>query len=736
MNGQTAKRLVSTIKEKCRVCYHCIRECPAKAIRITDGQAEILVERCIGCGNCVRVCSQKAKVVFDTVEALDLLLSAKTPPPSGPEDDNSPSVPKIAACLAPSFPAEFIDIDYTQLVGMLRTMGFDYVHEVAFGADLVSLAYCRLLQNAADRKYIATTCPAIVNYVEKYHPEVLGNLAPIVSPMVATARVIRRLYGPDVKVVFFGPCIAKKAEAWSEELPGEIDAALTFLELRRMLKERGFIPDCARTTPGTDELARSGPGLLSSGGPGVPPVRHGHLPTVLPSEFDYPHAGYGSLYPVSRGFLQSANLREDLVTGEVVAADGHKAFVEAINEFELGALDARLLEVLSCHGCISGAGMTSPLSLFHRRSRISEYVRRRMKKIDREKWLESMQNFQDLDLSRLFRAYDQRMESPTPEETRRALEGMGKFKNEDELDCGACGYDTCRGHAEAIIRGLAETEMCLPYTIEQMRATVDELAQSNVRLANVQEALMHSEKLASMGQLAAGVAHEVNNPLGVVLMYAHLLLDELSADSEIRPDVAMIAAEADRCKRIVTGLLQFARQNKAIMTPTNIISLVERTLLAAPPPAGVDIDVIDGLTDPQADLDGDQIIQVLTNLLTNAYAAVGEGGKATITAGGDETKISFTIEDNGVGITQQNMSRLFTPFFTTKQIGKGTGLGLAISYGIIKMHRGDVTVRSNADPAAGPTGTVFTINIPRRALEEKNLLPGLPREGEEAQGNS
>ncbi|MDZ4165846.1 MAG: [Fe-Fe] hydrogenase large subunit C-terminal domain-containing protein [Smithellaceae bacterium] len=722
MNGQSDRRLVSTIKEKCRVCYHCVRECPAKAIRITDGQAEILVERCIGCGNCVRVCSQKAKVVFDTIEALDNLLSAKTRLPSGPPDDNSPLVPKIAACLAPSFPAEFTDLDYTELVGMLRAMGFDLVHEVAFGADLVSLAYCRLLQNGADRKYIATTCPAIVNYVEKYHPEVLHHLAPIVSPMVAAARVIRRLYGPDMKVVFFGPCIAKKAEAWSDELPGEIDAALTFVELRRMLTKQGFIPDQLATGSGSDESDQNGKADIPSS-PDQAAIR-----TVPPSEFDYPHAGYGALYPVSRGFLQSANISEDLVTGEVVAADGHKAFVEAIREFEMGALDARLLEVLSCHGCISGAGMTCNLSLFHRRSRISEYVRRRMEKINREKWLEDIQYFQDLDLSRRFQAYDQRMESLPQDEIKRALAGIGKLRKEDELDCGACGYDTCRGHAEAIIRGLAETEMCLPYAIEQLRVTVDELAQSNVRLADVQEALMQSEKLASMGQLAAGVAHEVNNPLGVVLMYAHLLLDELSADSEIRPDVAMIAAEADRCKRIVSGLLQFARQNKAIMMPTNILSLVERTLVAAPPPPEVDITVLDEIADPIAHVDGDQIIQVLTNLLTNAYAALGDGGKISIAISGDDARVSFAIEDNGVGISQQNMSKLFTPFFTTKQIGKGTGLGLAISYGIIKMHRGDITVRSNADPAAGATGTVFTINIPRRAFEEKILLEGLPPE--------
>jgi signal transduction histidine kinase len=120
----------------------------------------------------------------------------------------------------------------------------------------------------------------------------------------------------------------------------------------------------------------------------------------------------------------------------------------------------------------------------------------------------------------------------------------------------------------------------------------------------------------------------------------------------------------------------------------------------------------------KADLDPDQINQVVTNLFSNACDALPDGGTLNIGIGGDENQIWFSIEDSGIGISRENVTKIFEPFFTTKQIGKGTGLGLAVTYGIVKMHRGDITVKSNNDPAAGKTGTTFTVKLPRKAPEE------------------
>lgn len=655
---------ITTIKERCRMCYTCVRECPAKAIRIMEGQAEVIAERCIACGNCVRVCSQQAKQQRSSMEEVEALLASGRP---------------VAACLAPSFPAEFAGVPYGQVVGMIRGLGFRYVQEVAFGADLVARQYRRLLGDTNGHRYIATTCPAICGFVERYYPERVDSLAPIVSPMIATARVVHRLHGADVAVVFIGPCIAKKIEAQSEPVAGEVEAVLTFPELRRMLDARGL--SAANTTA---------------------------------SEFDAPQGAAGALFPISRGSLQAAAIREDLMSGDVVASEGRLEVVEAIKEFFDGDLGAKLLEALCCDGCIMGAGMTNSLPLFNRRRHVRHYVCQRADGMDWARWQTDMEEMADLDLRRGFLPNDQRIPQPADAKLAEIMLRMGKETPGDELNCGACGYDTCQEHAVAIYKGLAETEMCLPHTIEKLRQVVKELEQSSQQLADTQEALMQSEKLASMGQLAAGIAHEVNNPLGVVLMYAHLLLDDCSADTPIRPDLQMIAEQADRCKRIVSGLLHFARQNKVVRNPVDLREMIDKAMHTIQVPETVTVRIEHDLPDPVAEIDRDQVVQVLTNLISNAVAAMDNHGTLTIRTGGDDDRVRLFISDSGCGIPAENIKRIFDPFFTTKPMGKGTGLGLAVSYGIVKMHSGDIRVQSQANPSLGPTGTTFTVTLPRR----------------------
>ncbi len=660
---------VQTIKERCRVCYTCVRECPAKAIGISDGQARVIPERCVGCGNCVRVCSQGAKKVLDGTREVARLLGDGR---------------KVAAIIAPSFPAEFEECGYEKVVGVLRALGFHYVHEVGFAADLVARRYRALLTYDRDGRYIASTCPALVGYVERYYPDLVPRLAPIVSPMVAAARVLRSLYGPEVPVVFIGPCIAKKGEAASDGLEGEVAAVLTFQELRHMMAEAGIQAD-----------------------------------SVPPGDFDPPWSGPGGLFPISRGLLQAADISEDLMDCEVMATDGRTNFVEAIQAVDSNSLDVRLLEILCCNGCIMGAGMSTGAPLFRRRSLVGRYVQQHWTTFRKEQWNQDIARFSDVDLSRSFRAYDQRISQPSRDEVADILARMGKLKPEDELNCGACGYDSCVQHAIAIHRRLAETEMCLPYTIEKLRKTVKELAVSHQQLISTQEALMHSERLASMGQLAAGVAHEVNNPLGVVLMYSHMLLEQAEQHPEWREDLGMIAEQADRCKKIVVRLLHFARQNKVVLRTVDLCKLIQRAVKAYPVPSGVRVKVEPRISNPKVDLDPDQISQVLTNLFSNACDAMPDRGVITIGIEGSEEKVWFSVSDTGVGIPRENLTKIFEPFFTTKQMGKGTGLGLAVTYGIVKMHRGDIEAVSNADPAAGPTGTTFTVRLPRRNPEEQ-----------------
>lgn len=651
--------LVYTIKELCRTCYTCVRECPARAIRIVGGQAEVIDERCVACGNCTKVCSQGAKVFTNTVDHVRKVLEK-----SG----------KVAAIVAPSFPAEFHDVtDYRAIVGMLRALGFSYVSEVSFGADLVAHRYRNMISEADGKNYISSDCPAIVTFIRYYHPDLTENLIPVVSPMVAMTRVMRKKYGEDLPVVFIGPCVAKKAEN------SEVDAAITFLELREMLNAAGIRPE-----------------------------------SIVPSEFDPPLGGRGAIFPVTRGLLQTAGVNDDAVNGTIIAAEGRIDFQEAIKEFEEGMIGSQHLELLCCEGCIMGPGMSKGGKQYNRRALVSTYAQQKMASLNMEEWKNELETYDKLDLSARFRAEDMRRLLPEDEEVEQVLASIGKLTPKDHLNCGACGYETCYEHAVAIVKGLAEEEMCLPYTIEKLHKSVRELALSNNKLTTMQNALKQSEKLAHMGQLSAGIAHELNNPLGVVIMYSNILLDESNSDDPVRQDLQLIVEQAARCKKIVAGLLNFARKNQVNYQELDIRKLTEQSVAGVVFPENIKTAIVDRTTNPNAAIDYEQMTQVLTNLFRNSIDAMPNGGKLEITLEDTVSDVIFIVSDTGSGIKDEDRAKIFEPFYTTKGIGKGTGLGLATTYGIVKMHKGQITVETNADPAKGHTGTTFRIILPRR----------------------
>jgi signal transduction histidine kinase/Pyruvate/2-oxoacid:ferredoxin oxidoreductase delta subunit len=656
--------LVTTEKDRCRMCYTCVRECPAKAIRVSGFQASVESVRCIGCGNCVRVCSQGAKSVQSALEDVLQLLEGEQP---------------VVAIIAPSFPAEFSDMEPNRLVGMLKKVGFADVFEVSFGADLVAQEYVRVLQITKE-SYIGSTCPSVVSYIEKFHPDLVPHLMPIVSPMIATARVVRKKIGENSKVVFIGPCVAKKGEAKHHEVQDEVNAVLTFAELRDLFS-------LTKTTVDNSAL----------------------------STFATPRGRLGGIFAVTRGLFEAAGLREDILEGSILAAEGNPRFISAIKEFRKGGDSVRLLELLCCNGCIMGVGFSRDEHLLVRRSHVSDYVRHRVRTVAREEHATEAAEFNNINLARTFSIQDCSLAEPTEEELLLALRSMGKENKEDELNCGACGYQTCREHAVAVFRSLAEPEMCLPYMVVHLRDTVAQLETSNQDLLRMQEALTQTEKLASMGQMAAGIAHEVNNPLGIVLLYANLMLEECVAGTRTREDLEIVVEQANRCKKIVTGLLNFARQNKVFRQKTNMIEFIEKATqtLNAPENILVIFENRVGPHGPIAHIDADQMLQVMLNLMQNAIAAMPSGGNLTLVVRGDSNTITLEVRDTGTGISEENIGKIFDPFFSTKPVGKGTGLGLAVVHGIIKMHQGKITVESNSRPETGPCGSKFIVNIPR-----------------------
>ena len=674
--------IITTIKQNCRRCYTCVRDCPAKAIRIEDGQASVVAERCISCGNCTIVCSQDAKTYANGVDGvLRLLEQGSEVQRGGP----------VAALLAPSFPVGF-SVPPGQVIGALRKAGFTYVIEVAYGADLVNEACREYLRENPTGLHIASACPAVVEYVRKYYPALTDRMMPIVSPMVATALAVKERYGEPVRCVFIGPCVAKKSEILDPEVKGAIDEVLTLTELKKVFTARGVDPATAES-----------------------------------GDFDPPHAGTARIYPIPGGLFDSAGIGEGLGDPRLIVVSGKDETTETLAGFPVGPPEDEdngllLVEALMCRGCYAGPGVESKEPIVTRGRRVAEFASNTARRQKHGSLPAYQPEHVHLDLSRTFTPNDQTTQEPTEEEIRDILAHTNKYFPEDELNCGACGYPTCRAKAAAVCAGMAEEAMCLPFIIDQAERVCHELNVPWSNLRDVHSHIINSEKLASMGQMAAGVAHELNNPLSTILLYSHILQRKLEDRDDLDHDLNLLAEESARCKKIIGNLLDFARQSRVRMENVSVEQLVTSSVdgALAAIPAGpnthidVKVEVTPGL---KADLDRDQMTQVLVNLIKNGAEAM-EGRSGTIrvsaTEAPDNSRVRFSVSDQGTGISANARDKIFQPFFTTKSIGKGTGLGLPISYGIVKMHNGSIWY--DTEPGAG---TTFYVEIPiaRKGVE-------------------
>lgn len=649
--------IIGTIGNSCKRCYSCIRECPAQAIRVINGQAVVMQERCIVCGHCITVCSQDAKFYqTDSEHVKKELLPSK----------------KSIAIIAPSFAASFPD-NYSKFPTALRKLGFKEVIETSFGADLVSKLYADVIQSDPGKTLISSACPAVVNWIEKYFANLVPNLVRVDSPMIALGKYLKANTEEKINIVFIGPCIAKKSEQMDDELYGIIDAVLTFTDIKKILKEKKI---------NIDELE--------------------------PSDFDPPHSYLGKSYPLPGGLLKTVDISSDILEKDIIVVEGKPKVKEILHDLAENKINAKFIDILFCEGCISGPAIDSELNFYSRREKVIKYIKERLYSIDKQVWKSNIFNSRNINLERNFYVKNQRRPIPSEEKIRAILAETNKFNKQDELNCGACGYETCRKYAIQIGKGLAEKEMCLPYLI-------DELNKTNMDLRTAQDQLHSAEKLASIGQLAAGVAHEINNPLGTIILYSSMLKKEyekMADETQKKEDLALIIEEANRCKKIVSNLLNFARQGKLNVAKVDIYQLInkiQRSVAISPLNSNLKFNIIIQTDDTTVDGDPDQLNQVFLNIINNSCEAMEESLTKSL-----EVKISrdshylvVEIKDTGSGIASENYNKLFTPFFTTKKIGKGTGLGLAITYGIVKMHKGDIKFQSEIGK-----GTTFFVKLP------------------------
>jgi two-component system NtrC family sensor kinase len=278
-------------------------------------------------------------------------------------------------------------------------------------------------------------------------------------------------------------------------------------------------------------------------------------------------------------------------------------------------------------------------------------------------------------------------------------------------DLAKASQDIARGKTDTHVEvrpGAADEITELAETFNTMARS---LAERDAQLEENARKMTESKKLATLGQLAAGIAHEINNPLGGIVMYSHMLREDID-NEECRENVEKIGNEADRCKKIVKGLLDFARQTKPERTESNLNHVLKEVMALVVQQAmfrNIEIENDHNPSIPLVDIDVTQMEEVFMNIILNAAQAMeGKGKITTVTRlSPDKNYIEIVISDTGPGIPQEHVEKIFEPFYTTKEIGRGTGLGLSIAYGIVERHHGSIWVESEEEK-----GTSFFIRIP------------------------
>lgn len=411
----------------CKNCYKCLRECPVKAITVIGDRARIRDDLCVLCGHCTGVCSFNAKEVVNDTAAVKKLLGGKA---------------KVIASVAPAFAASFAP-DFGAFRNALMRLGFSDAFETAEGAKEVTDRYRKLLDGGGYKNLIASACPSIVRLISIYFPDALKYLAPVVSPMVAHAKILKERY-PDAKIVFVGPCIAKKREA---DECGIIDAALTFEEINSMFEAENIELDTAAEVAATvNSVEESTAGTVKN--------------TVKNA------ARY---YPINRGIIKSFEAYSDGY--EYISVDGLARAKEVLANID--TLSGMFIEMHACEfSCING-----PCALKKAHGgfiKATETVRS-YAKIGGDKKLAD----NPISLDCKYKKLPDVRKMPSEEDIKKILAETGKFAPEDELNCGACGYNTCREKAIAVYNGLAEISMCVPYMRERAEGLSYDIIQNS-----------------------------------------------------------------------------------------------------------------------------------------------------------------------------------------------------------------------------------------------------------------
>lgn len=399
----------------CKNCYKCVKNCAVKAIKMVNDQAQIIEERCIACGRCFLVCPQNARYILSDLDDVTEAIKQNK---------------KVILSIAPSYLA--IYHEPYKLIGALRKFGIDIIEETSIGASKVTELYSKYIKSSNGKCLITTACPSINLMLEIYYPKLIDNMIPIVSPMIAHCKMLRKKYGKDAYIVFLGPCIAKKHEAYPYQMANIIDAVITFEELEKYFFENNInIADCKTSKPDkTGDII-------------------------------------GQKYPTDNGVI--GGLKEVLADNNYISlsvngTENCKKLFESLLDNENKNI---FIEANSCeNGCINGPAIPNDFPNTYLRkiilkNNLEKYnrINDKVKTEDTSKTIDT----EKINYNKIFRDKHLNLKHFSDEEINSVLEKMGKHSVEDELNCGSCGYETCRKKAISVLEGMSYPEMCMPY---------------------------------------------------------------------------------------------------------------------------------------------------------------------------------------------------------------------------------------------------------------------------------
>jgi iron only hydrogenase large subunit-like protein len=502
----SAESLFTVDHKKCISCYACIRECPVKAIGVTaDSSVAVnMQERCIGCGNCIPACPTEAITYRSSIQAaLELLDSGK----------------RVVALLDPAIAAEFPDItDYRKFARMVKMLGAESVYEVSFGVDIIAQQYKDLFKSFKGKYYICANCPAISALIRKYHPDLLSNLATILPPVSATAVIARSEQGDDVSVLSISPCVA--AKDFLPETPAEarVDCTITFSELRELFRIKSITES-----------------------------------KLEYSDFDGPRGSLGALFPLPDGWLKAAGTEQTPTNQVISTISGASEANAAVKDFEqFGETIHQHLNLFHCNGCLDGPGMSVHGDLLRKKRYVIDYTKNRTSDLDSNEWQKSIHIWKPHISKTAYKADLVQKKINDPEKVQAILNLIGK---EGTRGCAACGYNSCREFAEAVVLGHAKTEMCVNYTLRHRSEYISSLKESNDKLSQTQKLLSESEEKARNEKEAAREAAEILQAMLHKIPSAILIVDhQMKIVQSNQGFIQMLGQDAEEINQIIPGL--------------------------------------------------------------------------------------------------------------------------------------------------------------------------------------